>query len=210
MAPQLPFRLDLIKANRYSCIPNASHEWSQETYSMTLFASRPIMEGEEITIEYTKLTESRQTRRSRLFDMYHFHCDCECCNISPEEVVVSDAARMELAKWSQRAFRSPVEWCKNLALQDGYLVDGHKRCMALHEQERLIDKEYAMHAVELAIVYGMLADAKNFKLWGEKGLEALKTMRAPEAVALQQWLAGPQRNFKLWGMRNNLKEKARR
>jgi hypothetical protein len=88
----------------------------------------------------------------------------ESCNIPPKQVAAGDAARIELAKWSEKAFHTPVQWCQNLALPDGYLVEGHKRCIALHEQEHLIDFEYVMHAAELTIVYGMLADVESFKL----------------------------------------------
>lgn len=175
---------------------------------MTLFATQPIREGQEITISYTILTESREIRRGRLFDMYHFRCECECCNVPLKEVAASDAARLELASWSKKAFRTPVGWCKNLALPDEYLVEGYKRCIALREQERLIDFDYAMHIVELAVVYGMLADAENFKLWRRKALAAVQTVKDSEstmAVSVQEWFAGPQRNFKLWGMR--IKEK---
>ena len=175
---------------------------------MSLHATRPIADGEEITIEYTKLTESRKTRRSRLFDMYHFHCECEHCKLPNDLTIASDAARMELDQWTEKRFRKPVEWYKNLTLPDRYLVDGHKRCIALYEQEGIMGLEYATHIGELAIVYGMLADEENFKLWGGKAMEAFETKKASDTVSWAQWVADPRRNFQLWGMR--LKEKARR
>lgn len=147
---------------------------------MTLFAIRPILHGEEITVEYTKLAESRQTRRERLLDMYYFRCECESCNIPDSDVATSDANRLELGKWSQTKFRSPREWCKNLSLPDSYLVDGYTRCISLHETEGIINMEYAMHVAELAIVYGMLADAKNFRLWGLKAQNILWGRRMME------------------------------
>jgi hypothetical protein len=169
---------------------------------MTLFATRKIMIGEEITIEYTKLAESRQTRRSRLLGMYHFHCECEYCKLPEKAASASDAARLELAQWPEKMFRTPVDWCKNVSLPDGYLIDGHTRCIALHEQESLINMEYALHVGELAIVYGMLADAKNFRKLGRKALDVLQIMKEPMIMPWEKWLASPQKNFQLWGMRH--------
>jgi hypothetical protein len=166
------------------------------------------MRGEEITTEYTKLTEPRQTRRDRLRDMYYFHCECDSCNLPDHKAAASDAARLELGQWSQTEFCKPSEWCKNLTLPDTYLVDRLERCIALYEQEGLIDMEYAIHMTELTIVYGMLADAENFKLWGEKANKALKLMRAPShiVVAFEKCLNPV--HFATWGRRNM--EKARR
>jgi hypothetical protein len=174
---------------------------------MTLFATRPITDGEEITIEYTKLTESRETRRGRLFDMYHFHCECEYCNVSKDKAAASDAARQELREWPETSFRSPIEWCKNMSLPDDYLVEGHTRCITLHEQEGIIDMDYAMHIGELAFVYGMLAD-KNFGPCGRKALEVLGMMGASEKLPWKSWLENPKQNFGPWGMR--IAQKARR
>ena len=166
------------------------------------------MHGEEITIGYTKLAESQETRRGRLFDMYQFHCECKFCSLPDDEAASSDAARLELGEGSEKSFRNPIEWYKNLGLPDEYLVDYHRRRIALHEQEGLIDIEYATHIGELAIVYGMLADADNFRLWGVKAQEAMQMMRAKVMAPWGRWLAHPQRNFGLWGKR--ISEKARR
>jgi hypothetical protein len=163
--------------------------------------------GEEITTEYTKLTEPRQTRRGRLLDMYRFHCECEACNLPDNKAAVSDAARLELGQWSQTAFRKPVEWCKNLSLPDNYLIDKHLRNIALYEQEGIVNIDYTLHMVELAIVYAFLADAKNTRLWGGKAREALKIIRAPSNVVMQfEKCMAP--NFNLWGWR--ITEKAGR
>jgi hypothetical protein len=170
---------------------------------MSLFATRPIMRDEEITVEYTKLANSRQTRRGRLFEMYHFHCECETCNLPSDKVAASDAARLELERGSETGYCDPLEWCKNLSLPDAYLVDKHKRCIALYEQEGIIDYDYVLHVAELATVYGMLADQKNFELWALKAQKGLEMMGMPSGIAV----ADPKKNFRAWGWR--LAEKAR-
>jgi hypothetical protein len=68
--------------------------------------------------------------------------------------------------------------------------------------------DYTIHMTELTIVYGMLADAKNFKLWGEKANKALKSMKAPsDVIAAFERCLNPV-HFTMWGRRNM--EKARR
>ncbi|KIM81175.1 hypothetical protein PILCRDRAFT_503834 [Piloderma croceum F 1598] len=198
--------LDLSRCN-HSCGPNATHTWDPDTFSTTLHATCNIKEGDEITIEYTKLTESRQTRRGRLFDMYLFHCECEYCNLPDDEARASDEARSELTKWSERSFS---ERCQNLSLHDGKLVNGFTRCIQLHEQESIFDMSFALHVSELALVYGMLADAKNFELWGRKAVESLRIMRALDVPLWEEWLANPQQNFKNWGKMRHCTHKARR
>lgn len=199
-----------LMSDECSCSPNANSIWDLPSFSMALFATRPILHGEEITIEYTKLTESRQTRRGRLSDMYNFYCGCDSCNISDSDAAMSDANRLELEKRSQTKLCSPLQWCKNLSLPDSYLVDGHTRCISLHEKEGIINMEYAMHITELAIVYGMLADAKNFKLWGLKAQSMLEIMTTSSGSAgpWKQWLANPKVNFQMWNLR--MMEKAHR
>ena len=182
--------------NSCSCGPNATHTWDLDTFSTTLWAMRNIKEGDEITIEYTRLTEPRQTRRGRLFDMYRFHCECEYCNLPDNEARASDEARLELTKWSGRSFS---ERCKSLSQHDGKLVKGFTRCIELHEQEGIFDMSFALHVSELALLYGMLADAINFGLWGRKAVEALKIMKAADLPFWEACLANPQQNLGSWG-----------
>src|ERR1700679_2305699 len=109
------------------------------------------MHGEEITIGYTKLTESRQTRRGRLFDMYQFHCECKFCSLPDDEAASRDGARLALGGGSEKNFRNPIERYNLLGLPDEYLVDYKRRRMTLREQEGLIEIEYATRIGELTI-----------------------------------------------------------
>jgi hypothetical protein len=128
--------------------------------------------------------------------MYLFHCKCEYCNLPDNEARASDEARSELKKWSERSFS---ERCKSLSPHDGKLVNGFTRCIELHEQEGIFDMSFALHVSELALLYGMLADAKNFGLWGRKAVEALTIMKAADIPFWEECLANPQQNFRSWG-----------
>jgi hypothetical protein len=166
---------------------------------MSLFATRPIAEGGEITLRYVNLMDSRTVRHGRLLDMYHFCCECEYCNLpTSEAVAISDAARLELGRWPQKSYRMPNEWCANLSLPDNYLVDGHKHCIELHEKEGIIDDTYVGHIEELAIVYAMLGDEQNFRLLAQKAVGQSEIWQMLEkATFWGEWLLYPQKNY--WG-----------
>lgn len=171
---------------------------------MSLYATRPIQLDEEISIQYTNLVESREKRRKRLLEMYLFHCECDYCNLpSAEAIAASDAARLEIAKWPTTQFRSPQAWCANLALDDNYLVERLKRIIQLHEQEHIVDMEFASRVGDLSMVYGMLSDETNFVLWGQKTLGVFRMMKAvPDLESLwERLLIEPQRQFPPWGLR---------
>ena len=135
--------------------------------------------------------------------MYYFHYECEFCNLpSSNAVAESDAARLELKRWSQKSYRMPHEWCPNLSLPDNYLVDGHKHCIELYEREGIVNGDYATHMGELTMVYGMLGDEENFRLWGQRAMETYEILKAPEGAEMwKYWLVDPQERFQIWGSR---------
>lgn len=188
-----------------SCGPNAGHHWDVSTFSMLLYATRPIKKDEEITIQYTNLLDSRDMRREILLDQYKFHCECEYCNLPDHHsIAASDAARLELARWSANKYCRPQAWCRNLELDDHYLVEALSRIIALHEQEQVIDSEYVSRVGDLAIAYGMLADEANFMLWGRRMHDILQiTKAAPNVCALwERWLVEPLKSLSVWNLRN--------
>jgi hypothetical protein len=63
----------------HSCDPNMLHCWSEEHNQMTLFATRDIEEGTELTISYISENLQVRQRRSLLSQNYGFACECELC-----------------------------------------------------------------------------------------------------------------------------------
>ena len=184
-----------------SCGPNAGHHWDMSTFSMLLYATRPIKKDEEITIQYTNLLDSREIRRKLLHNLYQFDCECEYCNL-PDHYS-SDVARLELARWSANKYCRPHAWCRNLELEDDYLVEALRRIIGLHEQEQVIDGEYVTRVGDLAIAYGMLADEVNVIFWGRKMQDMLRiTKGAANLCALwERWLIEPRKSLSVWNLR---------
>ncbi|CAM9871958.1 unnamed protein product, partial [Hapterophycus canaliculatus] len=68
--------LEAAAAN-HSCIPNASQSFQGKTLSLR--CTRPILEGEEITIGIAEIQRPGALRRESLRASYFFECRCERC-----------------------------------------------------------------------------------------------------------------------------------
>jgi hypothetical protein len=133
--------------------------------------------------------------------MYCFICEFEYCTLPSNESAASDADRLALDGFWIRN-RGPHEWCENLSLDDNYLVDGHKCCISLHEQEGIISVDYVVHIEGLVGVYGpMLGGEKNFGFWGLGAMGQSERMKIRNPPPRREWLTDPQSNFEYWNWR---------
>lgn len=112
---------------------------------MSLIACRPLKAGEEITVSYTDLAETREIRRARLMSAYYFNCECEYCSRSEKEVAASDSVRLEIKAREKNKGPQLGEWSRNLSLPDDHLIKYHKRGVDQHEKEGLYDYNHAVH-----------------------------------------------------------------
>lgn len=80
----------------HSCFPNTHHSWNSATQHETIYATRPIAPGEEITISYDRGGPSSQ-RRSFLKESFGFECSCPLCSGSPLSLSESDTRREKIA-----------------------------------------------------------------------------------------------------------------
>ncbi|KAJ3571735.1 hypothetical protein NP233_g3557 [Leucocoprinus birnbaumii] len=108
MVPVQRFGGVFLKINRcnHSCGPNAAHKWDISNLSSKLYALRKIQPGEEITIFYTDVTQSRDIRRAELEKNHRFLCTCLHCSpsssVAPEveaSIYQSDENRHQLRHW---------------------------------------------------------------------------------------------------------------
>lgn len=152
---------------------------------MSLFATRPIRAGEEITIAYIHIDDTRAVRRAKLLDMYYFTCECEYCNISDEAVAVSDANRLEIKRmWQNGNPTRPAAW-ERKGISFRQLVHIHQEAIELHEREGMQNIRQVNHMEALATAYMKLGDQKNSKKWVRKVTERWGVMQYPDAG--KQW-----------------------
>ncbi|PLW14490.1 hypothetical protein PCANC_05567 [Puccinia coronata f. sp. avenae] len=74
----------------HDCRPNVAYRFNNETLQVEMRALREIAPGEELTISYIKLVDSRAERQKSLYHSYGFHCGCSQCSISDAESRASD------------------------------------------------------------------------------------------------------------------------
>lgn len=103
-----------IKVSRFnhSCVPNCacSHE-SEGKNTMTVWSSRDIQAGEELTVAYLDIFNPRLQRQSTTIRNWGFRCSCAACNFA--DVTVDTAAHEEaIASYCQLARESCLTYYK--------------------------------------------------------------------------------------------------
>lgn len=161
------------------------------------------MNGEELTIDYINITDSRDVRRASLRDMYHFHCECNQCDVPNAEAVEnSDAARATISQFGKNGgLPLPGTWAMDLSLPDGYLTDAYEACILLHEQEHIIDASYLERLEHLAICYAMLGEEYSFQIWADRVLQVMEIRGADNKDLWKRWVIEPRVNCELWNWR---------
>ncbi|CAK7216870.1 hypothetical protein SEUCBS140593_003009 [Sporothrix eucalyptigena] len=82
---------DLSRIN-HACMPNAFPRFVPHSLAVSVAAARDIEPGEEITISYIPLGQTRAVRQQALL-RWEFVCKCALCAASDDEVEASDARR---------------------------------------------------------------------------------------------------------------------
>ncbi|KAF5019475.1 hypothetical protein F66182_8514 [Fusarium sp. NRRL 66182] len=80
----------------HSCAKNAHHHWNVALQKLTVHAIEDIPVGQEITINYCDVRQSRIERQFELFDKFRFECTCRLCSLTEQRLDESDE-RLELA-----------------------------------------------------------------------------------------------------------------
>ena len=82
----------------HSCAPNADHAMDWQQLKMTVYATTPIAQGEEINIEYTSalIQKPQAERRNILKRDFGFTCHCRVCALPQQESQASDGRRREI------------------------------------------------------------------------------------------------------------------
>ncbi|KAI0147223.1 hypothetical protein GGR57DRAFT_505962 [Xylariaceae sp. FL1272] len=126
----------------HDCRPNADYRFDPVTFTQHVHAVRPILAGEEITVSYLDLVQTREDRRTRIKMNWHFDCSCSLCTQSPIHIVESDA-RITQILYLREQLRDRTS--SSLATpQMAELV------VSLYEQERMWAMLYEAYALAAA------------------------------------------------------------
>ncbi|EPE03123.1 set domain-containing protein [Ophiostoma piceae UAMH 11346] len=156
-----------ISRFNHDCRPNSDYYFDHDTLTQYVHAVRPIAAGEEITVSYIDLIQTRKQRLRKLKSSWGFPCSCSLCTQSDALSKASDARiaqihelRVDLQDYTESSRATP-EMAELL--------------VSLYQQERMdamIYEAYSYAAIEwngagepwtaikyarLAIEYGMLS-----------------------------------------------------
>ncbi|KAI0063123.1 SET domain-containing protein [Artomyces pyxidatus] len=138
----------------HSCSPNASYRWDEDRFCGEIRAARPIAKGEELTITYTSVLDSRDERQGTLKAKYAFTCVCQACRIPTDQREHSDARRHTLATLQSHVQQHDAifsAWTTDAALPDDYIVQCYLEYAKTMEEEALSEPmEWALisHALD--------------------------------------------------------------
>ena len=187
--------------------------------TLSLYALRPIREGEEILKTYLDPALPRATRIAILQKNYRFLCDCPWCNVRKAGSVIedddftaaelklisdSDQRRAALGSWisTHLGYR---KWYADLARPDDLVITSHLEALALMEREGMQGMQ-PIFIEELAMCYASLGDVDEFKKWGERVIALAQVGDPPMGKKFEEWLVDPERRMKKWAWRKRQRE----
>jgi hypothetical protein len=192
-----------------SCGPNARFDWNLTSFTGSVHAVRPIAAGEEVTVSYTHLLTSRDTRRARLRDSHLFECNCAfCCLPHACDIASSDQRRAELLKSEDDGLSNGFDvWLGSRKLSLKTFMESHIALLQLAEREGLESYgNVAYHTDAIMRASGALGDRDLFRTWAVKAKvawlveygSARREWRS-RVEDCARWLGHPE-SFPLWAL----------
>jgi hypothetical protein len=171
--------VDLTQRFNHACRPSADYHFDHRTLTLHVFATRPILPGEEIKISYIDPVQRRRQRVRNLQSNWGFACDCDSCSASSEAVMESDARIQRILDlWDEFEDESDLSLATP-ALAEVYigLVEKEGLWIKLHEAHAIAAREYvgvgdgrnAMRYARKALGYGEVCRASWMERADGKG-----------------------------------------
>ncbi|KAJ6520729.1 hypothetical protein B0H19DRAFT_1270157 [Mycena capillaripes] len=192
-----------VSRANHSCGLNSAVKWDPASFSVSMYALRPVRAGEEIHNQYIDVLAPRAERRAELA-RYGFECMCVHCDV-PDAAAVgrSDAARAELRDWRSIHPRF-LPWSTDLCRADDAIIVSNLRALALIEQEGLHGLQVPF-IEEIALSYAVMGDEPRFREWAQKVVDLCVGQDPDRAAKFAGWMAEP-RTYKRWGWRGKQRQ----
>ena len=179
------FQMELAGANHlaifpetsrlnHDCSPNAQYVLDPSTLTHTVRITRPIGEGQEVTIAYTSPLEPHSARQEKLQQGFHFDCACRRCRDHAKSDAVLEkinAMQLHLNDWSPASQASPEMATKLIRLYEAEGLQG------------FLDVPYGFKA----LADNAVGDAEGARVWARRAREAVLMKDGRGADALRIW-----------------------
>lgn len=146
----------------HDCDNNAEKSWNGNINRHTVHAKRDIENGEEITVYYLGVLNSRETRQEALRRKFKIACSCRLCSLPPDQRQESDRRLDEILKLDGLIGRDGIMGILSTPLLILRYVDQQIR---LYNEQGPHDTGLPrafIDAAQIAITHGDLARARIF------------------------------------------------
>ncbi|KAI1483512.1 SET domain-containing protein [Daldinia eschscholtzii] len=155
---------DVSRVN-HACRPNSYIRFTPSTLAVSVVALRDIKPGEEITITYVPLGNTRDERQEAL-QKWGFECTCSLCTASKTEIAVSDYRRAKIKALRREVMKAVEEW------------DGTRAVKLTHEVLELMKAEdlsplYSSQYEIMARLYWKAKDKKTATKYAQMSIDVL-------------------------------------
>jgi hypothetical protein len=159
-------------------------------------------------------------RQDILSNFYRFNCLCSLC-VVPSDNIQSDILT-RFSTWTETKQETKTnsettlssfsllpsfeKWCLDPTFPDDILINAHMRALHLieqgdHHHHPTSDMDMDIkHLDAIAMCYGALEDADNFRKWMERVSEVRSRIKPKQKLVFSKWLSNPT-TFPVWGWR---------
>lgn len=178
----------------HDCRPNAMFYFDPKTLIHATQASRTILPGEEITIPYINILQSRENRQHVLNSSWGFTCSCSLCSSSEKHTHESDSRILRikhlqnaLTDWSRESIGNPST---------------AEKLIELYEEEGIHAAKGAGHMLA-ALAFNGLGDTSMAREHAEKALEAglVSSGNGADEAETKSLLEWPERHWSFMARR---------
>ncbi len=183
----------------HACDNNAQKAWNENIKRHTVHAIRDIQKGEEITICYLGVLNSRNVRQEALRRKFAFTCSCRLCSLPEDQSRESDRRLEEILKLDSLIDRDGMMGILSAPLQILRYVDQQ---ICLYNEQGPDDNGLPrafFDAAQVAIANGDLARAQIFVERAVLGWIVLDGDDSPKVVKYRALTQDPSKH-ELYGL----------